>query len=152
MLSHFAVILCLLSIHASFHTCLSQHSLTDVESTNTCAIFGTSCSDCITKSQGECYYCENKCIEAGGITNIFSKCPLNEFYIGQCILDLLGFIVILCLGFLCCCCCCCCWSLLICYCCCFCCRSKDSSETYDFGNHAERDAAKIRMLVGMNKY
>ena len=151
MLSHFAVILCLLSIHASFHTCLSQHSLTDIKSTNTCAIFSTTCSDCITRSQGECYYCGNECIVPGGVTNIFSKCSLNEFYIGQCSLNLLGIIILSCLGILCSCCCCC-GSLLICYCCCSCCRSKDSSETYNFKNRAERDAAKIRMLVGMNKY
>ena len=153
MLSHFAVILCLLSIHASFHTCLSQHSLTDIKSTNTCAIFNGSCSDCITKSQGECYYCGNECIEAGGITNFFSRCPLNEFYTGQCNLNLLGIIILSCLGFLCCCCYCgCCSVLICCCCCCSCCDSDDSSETYGFASRAARDTAKIAMLVAMNRH
>ena len=92
-----------------------------------CGQHNGSCADCISATQLNlsllCYFCGNSCI-AADYTSITSKqeCYLNEFYVGQCSLNLLSIIVLATLACLCCCGTCFMVALLIC--CCCCCKTR----------------------------
>ena len=131
MTSHALVSLLILVICLPAVSLFLTNSDSDSKSGN-CGQHNGSCLDCISATQLNqsqfCYFCADSCL-AVDYTSIFSNqhCYLNDFYVGQCDLNLLTLIILVVMALVCCCGSCVC-VVIICCCCC-CCQNRSSKHT-----------------------